>query len=95
MTSAIVLPDAEGRPQLIQGVMLDITERKAAEEQIAYLAYHDNLTGLPNRAMFDELLELALARARRADLGVAVLSRRPGRLQARERLARARGRRRA
>ena len=54
--------------------MLDITERKAAEEQIAFLAYHDKLTGLPNRAMFDELLELALARARRADLGVAVLS---------------------
>ena len=72
--SAIVLPDAEGRPQLIQGVMLDITERKAAEEQIAYLAYHDKLTGLPNRAMFDELLELALARARRTDLGVAVVS---------------------
>jgi diguanylate cyclase (GGDEF)-like protein/PAS domain S-box-containing protein len=72
--SAIVLPDAEGRPQLIQGVMLDITERKAAEAQIAYLAYHDKLTGLPNRAMFDELLELALARARRADLGVAVVS---------------------
>ena len=72
--SAIVLPDAEGRPQLIQGVMLDITERKAAEEQIAYLAYHDKLTGLPNRAMFDELLGLALARARRTDLGVAVVS---------------------
>ncbi len=72
--SAIVLPDAEGRPQLIQGVMLDITERKAAEAQIAYLAYHDKLTGLPNRAMFDELLGLALARARRNDLGVAVVS---------------------
>ena len=54
--------------------MLDITERKAAEEQIAYLAYHDKLTGLPNRAMFDELLELALARARRNGLGVAVVS---------------------
>ena len=72
--SAIVLPDAEGRPHLIQGVMLDITERKAAEAQIAYLAYHDKLTGLPNRAMFDELLGLALARAHRSDLGVAVVS---------------------
>jgi diguanylate cyclase (GGDEF)-like protein/PAS domain S-box-containing protein len=72
--SAIVLPDAEGRPHLIQGVMLDITERKAAEAQIAYLAYHDKLTGLPNRAMFDELLGLSLARARRNDLGVAVVS---------------------
>ena len=54
--------------------MLDITERKAAEEQVAYLAYHDKLTGLPNRAMFDELLELSIARARRNGLGVAVIS---------------------
>jgi diguanylate cyclase (GGDEF)-like protein/PAS domain S-box-containing protein len=72
--SAIVLPDAEGRPHLIQGVMLDITERKDAEARIAFLAYHDKLTGLPNRAMFDELLELSLARARRNDVGVAVIA---------------------
>jgi diguanylate cyclase (GGDEF)-like protein len=54
--------------------MLDITERREAEERLTYLAYHDNLTGMPNRAMFDELLELSLARARRADRGVAVLA---------------------
>ena len=72
--SAIVLPGADGKPALIQGVMLDITERKAAEEHIAYLAYHDSLTGMPNRAMFDELLELSLARARRNGLGVGVIS---------------------
>ena len=54
--------------------MLDITQRKEAEEQIAFLAYHDKLTGLPNRIMFDELLGLALARARRHGLGVAVVS---------------------
>jgi predicted signal transduction protein with EAL and GGDEF domain len=72
--SAIVLPDADGRPSLIQGVMLDITESKAAEQHIAYLAYHDKLTGMANRAMFDELLELSLARAHRSNLGVAVIS---------------------
>ncbi len=71
--SAIVLPDADGRPALIQGVMLDITERKAAEQHIAYLAYHDKLTDMPNRVMFDELLDLSLARARRSGLGVAVI----------------------
>ncbi len=71
--SAIVLRDDEGRPHQIQGVMLDITDRRAAEEQIAFLAYHDALTGLPNRAMLDELLDLALARARRVDQGVAVI----------------------
>jgi diguanylate cyclase (GGDEF)-like protein len=38
-----------------------------------HMAYHDSLTGLPNRAMFEEHLELALARARRDKLAVAVL----------------------
>jgi diguanylate cyclase (GGDEF)-like protein/PAS domain S-box-containing protein len=72
--SAIVLTDEQGRPEHIQGVMLDITERKIAEERIAFLAYHDKLTGLPNRTMFDELLGLALARAKRHELGVVVVT---------------------
>jgi diguanylate cyclase (GGDEF)-like protein len=72
--TAVMLPDASGRPAFTHGVMLDITERREAEERLTYLAYHDNLTGLPNRAMFDELLELSLARARRSDRGVAVLA---------------------
>jgi diguanylate cyclase (GGDEF)-like protein/PAS domain S-box-containing protein len=72
--TATILPDAGGRPAYVQGVMLDVTERKEAEDRLAYLAYHDMLTGLPNRAMFDELLELALARARRHDRGVAVVT---------------------
>jgi diguanylate cyclase (GGDEF)-like protein/PAS domain S-box-containing protein len=70
---ATLLRDDEGRPRFWQGVMVDITDRKWAEEQVAFLAYHDRLTALPNRVMFEELLELALARARRADLGVSVL----------------------
>jgi diguanylate cyclase (GGDEF)-like protein/PAS domain S-box-containing protein len=72
--SAIVLTDADGRAEYIQGVMLDITDGKLAEERIAFLAYHDRLTGLPNRTMFDELLGLSLARARRHDLGVVVVT---------------------
>jgi diguanylate cyclase (GGDEF)-like protein/PAS domain S-box-containing protein len=72
--SAIVLTDAKGRPEFIQGVMLDITDGKIAEERIAFLAYHDRLTGLPNRTMFDELLGLALARAKRHGLGVVVVT---------------------
>jgi diguanylate cyclase (GGDEF)-like protein/PAS domain S-box-containing protein len=50
----------------------DITERKAAEKQLAFLAYHDRLTGLPSRTMFEDVLEMALARARRGDQAVAV-----------------------
>ncbi|HEX9123399.1 MAG TPA: EAL domain-containing protein [Actinomycetota bacterium] len=72
--SSIVVCDDDGRPAFVHGVMLDITEQKRAEEQIAFLAYHDKLTGLPNRAMFEEHLDLAIARARRHDTAVAVIT---------------------
>ena len=68
---AFPIDDENGTPWLIQGVMFDITERKNAEEQVAFLAYHDKLTGLPNRALFEEMLENAIARARRSDGAVA------------------------
>ncbi|MEX1047023.1 MAG: EAL domain-containing protein [Actinomycetota bacterium] len=48
-------------------------ERKRSEEQVAFMAHHDELTGLPNRAMFEELLDMALARARRNDMASSVL----------------------
>src|SRR5712691_8347719 len=53
--------------------MLDLTDRKQAEREIAFLAYHDKLTGLPNRAMFQEVLDLSLSRARRQAQSCAVL----------------------
>jgi diguanylate cyclase (GGDEF)-like protein/PAS domain S-box-containing protein len=73
LEQAFPIDDEQGNPWLIQGVIFDITERKSAEEQVTFLAYHDKLTGLPNRALFEEMLESALARARRFDLGVGVL----------------------
>jgi diguanylate cyclase (GGDEF)-like protein/PAS domain S-box-containing protein len=73
LEQAYPIDDESGDPWLIQGVIFDITERKRAEEQVAFLAYHDKLTGLPNRALFEEMLETAIARARRHDLGVGVL----------------------
>ena len=45
----------------------DITERRKAEAQIAYLAKHDALTGLPNRLLFRERLDEALARSGRGE----------------------------
>jgi diguanylate cyclase (GGDEF)-like protein len=53
--------------------MLDISERRRAEEQLAFLAYHDDLTGLPSRSMFEELLSLSIGRARRHDGSLAVV----------------------
>ena len=65
--------DQAGEPLLIQGAMLDVTATKELALQMEHMAYHDVLTGLPNRAMFQDHLELALARARRHDHAVAVL----------------------
>ncbi|MGH2635572.1 MAG: putative bifunctional diguanylate cyclase/phosphodiesterase [Actinomycetota bacterium] len=70
---AFIIPDESGEPWLIQGVIFDITERKRAEEQVAFLAYHDKLTGLPNRVLFEEMLDLALARVRRHGGALGVL----------------------
>src|SRR5262249_39787615 len=70
---AVPIRGPDGSLQWWQGVMTDITERKRVEEQVAFLAYHDAVTGLPNRIMFEETLDLALARARRNGTSVAVL----------------------
>jgi diguanylate cyclase (GGDEF)-like protein/PAS domain S-box-containing protein len=70
---AAMVRDRDGAPLLVQGVMLDITATKESALQMQHLAYHDVLTGLPNRAMFQDHLELALARARRHENAVAVL----------------------
>jgi diguanylate cyclase (GGDEF)-like protein/PAS domain S-box-containing protein len=61
-----------GEVAFLDGVICDITARKAAEEQLAFLAYHDPLTALPNRMLFREHLEVALRRAARAGTAVAV-----------------------
>jgi diguanylate cyclase (GGDEF)-like protein/PAS domain S-box-containing protein len=48
-----------------QGILHDITDRRRAEEQLLHDALHDGLTGLPNRALFLDRLDMALARWRR------------------------------
>ena len=64
--SLTVVEDARGRAAaVVYGFVRDISERRRGEEQLAYLAYHDPLTGLPNRALVEQQLDLALARARR------------------------------
>jgi diguanylate cyclase (GGDEF)-like protein len=55
------------------GVSQDITERKSKEEEARFLAYHDTLTGLPNRRLLDDRLRQALFAAQRRDARVAVM----------------------
>jgi diguanylate cyclase (GGDEF)-like protein/PAS domain S-box-containing protein len=68
-----ILIAKDGEPEALEGTVIDITQRKNAERQIVYQAYHDALTGLPNRMLFYDRLSQALSLARRDDLGVAVL----------------------
>jgi diguanylate cyclase (GGDEF)-like protein/PAS domain S-box-containing protein len=58
---------------ILSGMIIDITERKRMEETIKHQAYHDTLTGLPNRLLFTEYLGLALSQASRDRHKVAVL----------------------
>ena len=55
------------------GVARDLTERKRAEQTIRYQAYHDLLTGLPNRALFKDHLSMAISQARRRGESLAVM----------------------
>jgi diguanylate cyclase (GGDEF)-like protein len=59
--------DSEGRPLTSTGVVIDVSGRIEAEQKLAHAARHDSLTGLPNRALFRDRMDAALARALRGD----------------------------
>ena len=67
-----IAADERGESRLI-GICQDVTERRDAESRIQHLAYFDVLTGLPNRALFKDLLERTLAEAGRHDRLAALL----------------------
>jgi diguanylate cyclase (GGDEF)-like protein/PAS domain S-box-containing protein len=70
---AKTLADASGRVRRMIGVSQDITERKRQEEEARFLAYHDTLTGLPNRRLLDDRLRQAIFLAQRRDTRVALM----------------------
>ncbi len=63
----------DGKPAVIEGTVIDITERKRAEEQVKHLAFHDSLTGLPNRLLFNDRLRVAMVHAHRYREKLSVL----------------------
>jgi diguanylate cyclase (GGDEF)-like protein/PAS domain S-box-containing protein len=67
------IKDASGHIAGASTIARDITQRKAAEKQIQFLAYYDALTGLPNRTLLQDRLTRALASARRRKDKVALL----------------------
>ncbi len=74
LANAGLVPSEEGPGLVLEGTIFDITLRKLAEQQIEFQAYHDTLTGLPNRRLFQDRLAVALAHVRRSGRGLALLT---------------------
>jgi diguanylate cyclase (GGDEF)-like protein/PAS domain S-box-containing protein len=72
--SISVVRDEEGNILYLIAQMQDITERRAAEERLVHQAMHDDLTGLPNRSLFNDRVEVARRRLERGgSLGLLFL----------------------
>lgn len=69
----LAVRDRKGKAYQMVGSVTDITDRRNHEEEMAFLAQHDVLTGLPNRLLFAEQLSQAIDQARQEHDLLAVL----------------------
>ncbi len=67
LSRGLAVRNADGEPYRIAGSQTDITDRKRTETQLLHNAFHDALTGLPNRALFMERLSHAISRAKECE----------------------------
>lgn len=69
------VPNMQGKVTHYVGIVVDITDRKAMEEQLLYQATHDNLTKLPNRILLNDRITQGIIRAKRSQqlLGIIFL----------------------
>ncbi len=72
-TNRMVLTGGDGAPKYLIALIEDVTERKKAEQRVAFLAHHDALTGLANRAALTQKIDEAAARQRRRGEPFSVL----------------------
>jgi len=72
-TKGDALLDLEGEPIKVLWVTEDVSQRKDMDARVRFLAHHDLLTGLPNRTLFQDRLQQALASAKRMQTRVALL----------------------
>ena len=72
-TNAVPMHDSEGNITMLLGITRDVTERKANEKRIDYLANFDSLTGLPNRMQLDIRIKDLLSLARRHKQEFAIM----------------------
>jgi len=73
LCSLRVIRDKDGEGDVFEGSLVDITERKLAEQRVQFLAFFDSLTNLPNRALVQDRLSKAIATARRQREKLGVL----------------------
>lgn len=70
---AIPFKNRTGETTRIDGLIIDISEQKNREEKIKHMAFHDQLTGLPNRTMFENYFSLTMAGERNREQKLALI----------------------